>query len=259
MQDYEDVGLLLEAQMRYTWPMGDSQSKPQKTFNAILIAAFIAAVVFAVLWLRERERKPEVVGEVLKPVQVIKEVPIEKIREVPKEVVKEVEVIKTVEVPAKLTDWQQIAIDFADRYYAAKFIETFDDALYKLETIRVEVFLNDEVKKVVSEDRVRNKFELILRKHGIKIDEKSPVSVNVSIDGLWNENSKFLVYTPRIELDQVVVVGRSGDFRKVIATLWKMGSYGFAGRQVVEGAILADVESLGEGFANKYLAAQAKK
>ena len=68
----------------------------------------------------------------------------------------------------------------------------------------------------------------------------------------------FLVYTPRIQLTQFVVVGRKGDLRRVLATLWEKGSYGFAGSQVAEGAILGSVESLGEEFANKYLAAQQK-
>jgi hypothetical protein len=57
---------------------------------------------------------------------------------------------------------------------------------------------------------------------------------------------------------QFVVVARKGDLRRVIATLWEKGSYGFAGRQVAERGILEAVESLGEGFANKYLAAQQK-
>ena len=47
--------------------------------------------------------------------------------------------------------------------------------------------------------------------------------------------------------------------RRVLATLWEKGSYGFAGSQVAEGAILESVESLGEEFANKYLAAQEKR
>ena len=68
----------------------------------------------------------------------------------------------------------------------------------------------------------------------------------------------FLVYTPQIHLKQSVVVGRNGDMRRVIATLWEQGFYGFAGRRVTEGAILKSVESLGEEFANKYLAAQQK-
>ena len=40
--------------------------------------------------------------------------------------------------------------------------------------------------------------------------------------------------------------------------MWDEAYYGFAGRQVAEDGILKSVEDLGEGFANKYLAAQEK-
>jgi hypothetical protein len=154
---------------------------------------------------------------------------------------------------------EQAAIDFRDRFWNARFIETPDDALYRLDSVQVAVSLNDAVKKLVSEDRVKNKFELILRKHGVKIDDRATVILTLTIEGLWSKSPVvFLVYTPRIQLNQTVVVARNGDFRQAVATLWEKGSYGFAGSQVAEGAILESVESLGEEFANKYLAAQQK-
>src|SRR5437879_4127056 len=70
------------------------------SFIAALIAV-MASVAFSTLWLQERQRKPlEVIKEVVKPTEVIREVPVERIKEIPKETIKEVEVIKTVEVPA---------------------------------------------------------------------------------------------------------------------------------------------------------------
>jgi hypothetical protein len=194
-------------------------------------------VAFAALWLRERIEKS-----------------VPPVKKVTKEVTKEVE------VPAKLTAEQQAAIVFWDRFRSAEFIKTADDALYKLDSVNIQVSLNDAIKKMVSEDRVRNKFELILRKHGVKIDENAVVSVYIMIEGLWSKQPvAFLVYTPRIQLNQFVVVARNGDLRRVLATVWQKGSYGFAGSQVAEGAILESVQSMGEEFANKYLAAQEKR
>ena len=198
--------------------MSEPHSNLTKILMVLCIVTSVATVAFAALWLRER---------------VEKSVPVVK------------EVVKEVAVPAKLTDSQRTAIAFWDRFRSAEFIKTPDDALYKLDSVRIQVSLNDAVKKVVSEDRVRNKFELILRKHGVKIDENAFVSLYVSIEGLWSK-------------DPLVVVGRKGDLRQVVATLWERWSYGFAGSQVAEGAILESAESMGEEFANKYLAAQQK-
>jgi hypothetical protein len=212
--------------------MSEPHSNLTKLLMVLCVVTSVAAVAFGALWLRER---------VEKPVQTVKEV------------------VKEVEVPAKLTDSQRAAVVFWDRFRSAEFIKTPDEALYKLDSVSIRVSLNEAIKKVVSEGRVRNKFELILRKHGVKIDENSFVSLYVSIGGLWSKDPvEFLVYTPRIQLVESVVVSRTGDLRYVPAALWEKGSYGFAGSHVAEGAILESVESLGEEFANKYLAAQEK-
>jgi hypothetical protein len=200
------------------------------------VVTSVATVAFAALWVRER---------------VEKSVPV--VKEVTKEVTKEVK------VPTELTPEQQAAIDFWRQFFNARIIQTSDDALYKLDAVRVFVSVDNAIKKLVSQERIKNKFELILRRDGINIDEKAPVFLDLTIEGLWSNGSvRFLVYTPRIKLGEVVVVGRKGDMRQVPATLWERGSYGFAGQQVAEGEILKAVEQLAEEFANKYLAAQQK-
>lgn len=257
-----------------------SESKPNsaKALTGGLALASIATVVFAVLWVQERDRKPsEVVKEVEKTVrvtnevpvekivQVIKEVPVEKIREVPKEVIKEVQVIKEVpvikevEVPAKLTDVQVAAINFASRYISAPRIKTPEEALFKIESVRVGVLLGDAIQKVVSEDRVKNKLELRLRALNIRPDDDAYVTLWVSFTGVWDKDDIRLSYKQSIELRESVVVARKGDFRSLSATFWNEGSVGFAGKNVAEKAILDGVEAMVESFANKLLALRDKE
>ena len=218
---------------------------PPKTstsrFSIVLAAAAsVAAITFAVLWLLERDKSPI---ETVKEVETIKHV---------------TQPGQVIEVPAKLTDAQQAAIEFSSRFFSAPAIATADDALYKLDSINVQVFLNDAVKKVLSEDRVKNKFELILRQHNIVLDEKAPVWLEVAYEGLWDKNGVVLTYAPRMRLQQAVTIGRKGDLRRTIATVWQEGAYGYAGSQVVEEAILKDVEAKAESFANRFLNVQAK-
>jgi hypothetical protein len=227
-----------------TPPPTEGMSKPHSNQTNILtgvsVIAVIAAVAFGGLWWIERERDAYD-AESGKP--AVKKV------------------LKEVEVPAKLTYSQKTAINFTDRYLTARPIQAQDEALYKLDSVRVNVSINEEVEKVVSDDRIRNKFELILRKHGIKIDEKALVSVDLTIHGLWSGNNLgvgFLAYTQRIGLNQWLVVERRGDFRRAVAQLWKQEIIGFANNQKAEGQILDGVESMAEAFANKYLAAQQK-
>lgn len=240
--------------------MSQSNSNSRKPFMVVLAVVSIAAVVFAVLWLRERERKPtEVIREVEKPVQVIKEVPVEKIREIPKEVIKEVEVIREVEVPAKLTDAQKAAIDFSVRFFGAQLVKSKDEVFYKVESVAVSVLMNNAVKKVVSEDRVRNKFELVLRQHNIQLDEKAPVLLEVAIEGLWDKDDIRLTFTRSIGLVEHVTIGRKSDLRQTLATTWDESSFGYAGKAVAEKAIMDSVEAMAESFANKFLASRDKE
>jgi hypothetical protein len=231
--------------------MSDSSSTKS---NAAIIAAIVASVValsFAVLWFRERDRTP---AEVIR--EVPKEVVVEKLREVPKVVIKEVEVTKEVKVPAKLTDEQQAGIEFTSRYLAAPMLTTIDEALYKLDSVAVRVFVNDAVKKVVTEDRLKNKFELILRKQNIRLDDKAQVWLDLNYEGFWDKDEITLYYSPQMRLRQVATIIRHGDFRRASVIVWQDAGLGFAGKKVVEEAILSDVEQRAEAFANKYLAIQ---
>ncbi|MEN9676132.1 MAG: hypothetical protein RIS76_2028, partial [Verrucomicrobiota bacterium] len=185
--------------------MNESSRNSSKASTGVVVAATIVALVFAVLWLRERKRKPtEVLREIEKPVQVIKEASVENIREVPKEV----EVIKEIEVPAKLTDAEKFSIDFAARYFRAQTVKSKDEVFYKVDSVAVTVGLNDAIKKIVSEDRIKNKFELILRKHSIRLDENAPVWLSFSVEGLWDKDEVRLTYTPLMSLDEFVIIGR---------------------------------------------------
>ena len=225
-------------------PPTEGMSKPHSNQTNVLkhvsVIAVIAAVAFGGLWWMERERDAYD-AESGKP--AIKKV------------------LKEVEVPAKLTYSQKTAINFTDRYLTAGPIQAQDEALYKLDSVRVNVSIDEAVEKVVSDDRIRNKFELILRKHGIKIDEKALVSVDLTIHGLWsgdNPGVGFLAYAQRIGLNQWLVVERRGDFRRAVAQLWKQEIIGFSNNEKAEGQILDGVESIAEAFANKYLAEQQK-
>ena len=227
-----------------THPLTEGMSTPHSNqtnfLRGVSVIAVIAAAAFGGLWWIERARDAYD-AEFGKP--AVKKV------------------LKEVEVPAKLTYSQKTAINFTDRYLNARQIRAQDDALYKLDSVRVNVSINEAVEKVVSDDRIKNKFELILRKHGIYIDEKALVSVDLIVNGIWsgdNPGVGFLAYTQRIGLNQWLVVERRGDFRRAVAQLWKQEIIGFANNQKAEGQVLDGVESMAEAFANKYLAAQQK-
>jgi len=208
--------------------------RPTNPSTVVAVVTAIAAVAFGALWLQERDKPPTTLtNEVQVPG-------------------------KPVEVPADLSDAQRKAIDFASRVLSAPMLTSADDALFSLDSLRVQVFLNDAVKKVVSEDRIKNKIELILRQHNIPLDDKAPVTLIVAYEGLWNESQVVLTYSANLKLQQVVMIGRKGELRHGLATVWEQGAYGYAGSKIAEDSILKDTEAKAESFANRYLNIQNK-
>lgn len=233
--------------------MSDRYSTVPRTATGVLILTSILSILFAVLWLRERQQGPkEVVREVEKPVEVIKEVPVETIREIPKEVIKEVKVRE------ELTDEQKAAIEIYKRLASARRLGVTGEVFSNVKEFRVLLALSSEIKNIISEERVKNKFELMLRGHNINITDDAEMWLVVDINGFWNEAKTQLTYRYSVSAMEDVFLARGDSFAKIVATIWENGNFGYAGRNVAEKTILENVEAMGESFANNYLANQKR-
>jgi hypothetical protein len=209
--------------------------------------AFIFAVGLAVvgyLYYEETQKLPE---EKIR--EVVKLVPVEKVKEVIKEVEKEVQV----EVPAELNEYQQLAINFTANYLSAPTVASLDEVFYGIKGFNTKVILGDDVKKVVSEERLRNKLELILRRNGISIDPESYYTLMFYVDGFWDEDEIRLTYKYDLNLLEDVVLARNGDIRRSPTYTWNTGTFGYAGKTIAEKTMLENVESVAEAFSNRYL------
>jgi hypothetical protein len=235
----------------------DTSGRRASALIAIALLLAGTTLVFAYLWLGLLWMPPCVQERVVeKPVEVIREVQVEKVREVP--VTKEVVVTREVEVPAKLTEAQQAAVDFASRLMVAPLLSSPDDVFYKLDAVRVDVYTDEAVRKVLTDDAIRNRFELILRQLSIPIDPGSPVTLAVYAEGQWDPQEAMLTWTVSAELQQIVTLERRGDMRRTNATIWRDSSSSQVRNRGAHPALLMAVQSRAESFANKYLAAQGK-
>jgi hypothetical protein len=157
-----------------------------------------------------------------------------------------------------LTDAQEMLINFTGKYLTAPMIVDRDEVYYKIDAFDVNVYANKVIENIISKERLKNKLELFLRSHNVPINEKSTTAVWFSFDGLWDSGRNALTYDSRIELTEPLIIVRKGDFRRAITTIWKDGSFGYAGSAVVESALLKNAEEMAEAFTNKFLAARDK-
>jgi len=165
-------------------------------------------------------------------------------------------------VPAQLNPAQILAIGLAERYLNAEVLRSGDDGLYKLGSVRVltAVTVPDDLQKYVSEEKLRNKFELTLRKQNVKVDDKSLhfLILDVTCEPLPLADIGACRYEVRIKLLEKVLLDHDGDFKFSSASIWEDGTVGAVSNEEISGRLLRAVEDKAENFANKYLAAQER-
>ena len=203
----------------------------------------VLAAVFAFLWLRERAHGP---GTAIREVERIKEVPVEKVREV--------------QVPRKLTEQEKSDTLFARQFEFARLVSRrAGGTLYKIDGVDVAVSVTQAAKKVVSEERIRNELEFALGKANIRIDPKSPVRLEATVDGAWNDAETVLSFNYTLAVVDFARLVRGGDIRKALLPVWDTHSCGFVTKSKAEAGFMSMTEELAQHFANDFLAEREKE
>ena len=213
-------------------------------YLSIVFAFFM--VIFGFLFFRERQKEPRVR-------EIVREVPVEVIKEVEKER------LVTVSKPAELTYAQKYHIDFAEKYFAAPMVASYDEVFYGIESFKIAIALDDVVKKVISEDRVKNKLELALRRNGISVDPDSDYNLNYTVSGLWNKDGIVLSYSYNLSVMETITFARNGDLRRYPVDVWQRSGTGYAGKNLAEKAMLDGVDEAGDDFSIRFLRVMDKE
>ena len=177
--------------------------------------------------------------------------------EVIKEVPKEVE--KIVKVPAEIPPEYINALNFYQTMTNAPTISE-NDRLFEMKDVQVVYKISDAIKQVTSEEEVKAKFELTLRRNNVPINPNSTHTLFVTISGFFDAaNNALLCYDFDCRVYESQWIFRNNTVRFGTVSVWGKGSkYGTVGRTKADEAILGDTESYAEMFANDYLSANQK-
>ncbi len=207
----------------------------------------IAALVFASLWLHERWKGPkEVVREVPRTVEVIKTVPMERIREVTREVTKE--------VPVEMTEEQLTALNVGSNYLCAPYLPSMEASLYDLESVNVKVNLNPALEEVIGAELVKTAFNTVLKTGNIQVDEQSPYLLGINCSGAWDAEQTNLTYALHVELYDSVTLERKGELRRTDAIVWVRDTMDTTTKENARENILSRLATIGRLFAANFIA-----
>jgi hypothetical protein len=221
-------------------------------WTLVAISALLVGTQFAKKEIRVVERPVEVVKTNI----VVVEKPVEVIKEVPKEVERIVE--RKVEVPAKISEEYEDAMAFMKQFRAREEVSKAD-ALAGVKSVGVEVTLDDDVKKIISEEEIRTKFEITLRRSGVPINEESRFRLFVSQTARLRETG-LLIFSSQTEFAEAVILFR-GESRmaEVITATWEKGAHGVVGKDHARDTFIQAAEEGAEAFANTWLAKNPAK
>ena len=140
---------------------------------------------------------------------------------------------------------------------------TQDTYFAGLDSLEVRVLVNDVVREVVDENRLRTKFELTLRGNAVPVAPSSwsifsprrETYVRLAVEGLWDSERNFVTFIVQTELVADIFFYRKGVLYRDMTPIWSTLKYGYAGSQLVRESIVGAVEEHAEDVANRYLSA----
>lgn len=178
--------------------------------------------------------------------------------EVIKEVPKEIE--KIVNVPAEIPSEYSIAMDIFQQMTNATVVAS-DGVLFKMHDVRTVCSISDALRGTISEDQLKARFELTLRRNNIPLN---PISSNVLVFDIsctiGNRNGDLVVYDTDCHVDEPQVIWREGECHRAAVRVWSAeGRFGAnSDKTAIQEIFLKNAERSAELFANDYLAANPK-
>ena len=162
-------------------------------------------------------------------------------------------------VEKELPEYYSKALNLYSAMEGAKFID-YNELPAGIDSIGVSVFLPDFLKDKVSIEIMQNQIEYELRKIGVRIDDKSPVTLTYEIEAIENKKNNQIVTAQTLALYGYVNVFASRRIYMKRVPIWHSMSYGTSGTASFDQKLVNEYlsDKLVE-FCNKVLKAREKK
>ncbi len=132
-----------------------------------------------------------------------------------------------------------------------------DRVLFGIKSIHPHYEVSASLTNILTEDEVKAKFELTLRRNNVPIDYKSGEVVRADVEALLFDNGTAVCYETSLMVDESQLVFRNGECYRMSVRVWeKGGSFGTVGKNKASETIVNSIEKDAEIFANDFLSAK---
>jgi|GEM_PF-4146062 len=119
--------------------------------------------------------------------------------------------------------------------------------------VRVNVTINEVLSKVFSAGTAQDALLASLKRNNIPVSPDAMSTLNVSLQGLWNDTQQVLTYRISVSLSQSTILLRPEGPIRSPADIWQRGSYGFTGKLSARDTVINEAVRLGDIFCDNYL------
>lgn len=171
--------------------------------------------------------------------------------------------VVTKEVPAKIPDEYQKAMDFFNKFRNFKSITNQDEYLKSVKKVQVVVDMDDNAKTIIDETTIKTKIELGLRQAGLTVVENNiytPYIVYCNLNML-SKNNPLCIYLSGLNLYEYGLFLRSnGTTTYDRYRIWQVAdSFGSVGISNARESFIKTVQENTEIFINAWLGANPKE
>lgn len=167
---------------------------------------------------------------------------------------------KILKVPAEIPQEYIQAAQVVSNFDNADFVKR-DQVLFGMKDVNIQYTLGDDIKRVVSEDEVKSKFELTLRRNNVPLNPKSINTVWVTVDGFFGDATAtqlILTHSISVDVSEIRTLIRFREMHKATIIVWHQNFFGMVGKANANKGLLDSVEKQAELFANDFLSANPK-
>jgi hypothetical protein len=212
-----------------------------KTVVALAILYVLTLIAFAGLYLFTPPR--EVVREIIRDATPA---PVERIVQPVEKMVQDTlrPLMPTSAAPAEkpVFQWQD-----------APLVSSEIDILRAMGPVRLNVSVNEVLSKILSAGAAQDPILAALSRRNIPVSPDAGTTLNISIQGLWDDGQQVLTYRVSISITETTIMLRNESPFRVPADVWQRGSYGFAGKLVARDTVITEAVRLTDIFSENYL------